>query len=138
MSNLTRKQREIIRILQSEGSYRFRITSLSICERNEIENLKEKGLIIIKYDKSDFSMRIATLTEKGKERKYAIDLVSVYLRLSLIGLFSGVLMTVGIFFGISLITSVGFGILVGTIVFGVMFIIWYWILLVYDGLKWRF
>jgi predicted transcriptional regulator len=60
----------MLRILQSEGSYRFRITSLLICERNEIENLKEKGLIIIKYDKSDSSMRIATLTEKGKEWKY--------------------------------------------------------------------
>ena len=69
MSDLTRKQREMLRILQSEGSCRFRITSLLICERNEIENLKEKGLIIIKYDKSDSSMRIATLTEKGKEWK---------------------------------------------------------------------
>ena len=45
-------------------------------------------------------------------------------------------MFVGILFGISLITSVGFGILVGIIVFGVMFMIWYGILIVYDGLKW--
>ena len=68
----------------------------------------------------------------------AIDLVSVILGFLMIGLFSGVLMFVGILFGISLITSVGFGILVGTIVFGVMFMIWCGILLVYDGLKWCF
>jgi len=68
----------------------------------------------------------------------AIDLVSVLLGFLMIGLFSGVLMIVGILFGISLITSVGFGILVGTIVFGVMFMIWYGILIVYDGLKWCF
>lgn len=66
----------------------------------------------------------------------AIDLVSVLLGFLMIGLFSGVLMFVGILFGISLITSVGFGILVGIIVFGVMFMIWYGILIVYDGLKW--
>ena len=65
-----------------------------------------------------------------------IDLVSVFLGLLMIGLFSSELMFVGILFGISLITSVGFGILVGTIVFGVMFMIWYGILIVYDGLKW--
>ena len=65
----------------------------------------------------------------------AIDLVSVILGFLMIGLFSGVLMFVGILFGISLITSVGFGILVGIIVFGVMFMIWYGILIVYDGLK---
>jgi len=65
-----------------------------------------------------------------------IDLVSVILGFLMIGLFSGVLMFVGILFGISLITSVGFGILVGIIVFGVMFMIWYGILIVYDGLKW--
>lgn len=64
-----------------------------------------------------------------------IDLVSVILGFLMIGLFSGVLMFVGILFGISLITSVGFGILVGIIVFGVMFMIWYGILIVYDGLK---
>ena len=66
----------------------------------------------------------------------AIDLVSVILGFLMIGLFSGVLMFVGILFGISLITSVGFGILVGIIMFGVMFMIWYGILIVYDGLKW--
>lgn len=66
----------------------------------------------------------------------AIDLVSVFLGFLMIGLFSGVLMFVGILFGISLITSVGFGILVGIIVFGVMFMIWYGILIVYDGVKW--
>ena len=65
-----------------------------------------------------------------------IDLVSVILGFLMIGLFSGVLMFVGILFGISLITSVGFGILVGIIMFGVMFMIWYGILIVYDGLKW--
>ena len=68
----------------------------------------------------------------------AIDFVSVFLGFLMIGLFSGVLMIVGILFGISLITSVGFGILVGTIVFGVMFMILYGILIVYDGLKWCF
>lgn len=67
-----------------------------------------------------------------------IDLVSVLLGFLMIGLFSGVLLFVGILFGISLITSVGFGILVGIIVFGVMFMIWYGILIVYDGLKWCF
>ena len=66
----------------------------------------------------------------------AIDLVSVILGFLMIGLFSGVLMFVGILFDISLITSVGFGILVGIIMFGVMFMIWYGILIVYDGLKW--
>ena len=66
----------------------------------------------------------------------AIDLVSVILGFLMIGLFSGVLMFVGILFGISLITSVGFGILVGIIVFGDIFMIWYGILIVYDGLKW--
>jgi arginine exporter protein ArgO len=68
----------------------------------------------------------------------AIDLVSVFLGFLMIGLFSGVLMIVGILFGISLITSVGLDILVGIIVFGVMFMIWYGILIVYDGLKWCF
>ena len=65
-----------------------------------------------------------------------IDLVSVFLGFLMIGLFSGVLMIVGILFDISLITSVGFGILVGTIVFSVMFMIWYGILIMYDGIKW--
>ena len=65
-----------------------------------------------------------------------IDLVSVFLGFLMIGLFSSELMIVGILFGISLITSVGFGILVGTIVFGVMFMILYGILIMYDGLKW--
>jgi len=32
MSDLTRKQCEMLRILQSEGSYRFRITSMELID----------------------------------------------------------------------------------------------------------
>jgi len=84
MSDLTRKQREIMYKLQDEGDYtiiydlsdecwfipKIWIGNLLTCKIIDIETLVIKGLVTVEYNKYDSSMGIISLTEKGKEWKY--------------------------------------------------------------------
>ena len=84
MSDLTRKQREIMYRLQDEGDYtiiyglsdecwfipRILIGNLLTCKIIDIETLIIKGLVTVEYNKYDSSVGVISLTEKGKERKY--------------------------------------------------------------------
>lgn len=84
MSDLTRKQREIMYKLQKEGDYtifydlsdecwfipRILIGNLLTCKIIDIETLVIKGLVTVEYDKYDSSMGVISLTEKGKKWKY--------------------------------------------------------------------
>ena len=84
MSDLTRKQREIMYKLQKEGDYtiiydlsdecwfipRILTGNLLMCKIIDIEILIIKGLVTVEYDKYDSSVGVISLTEKGKEWKY--------------------------------------------------------------------
>ena len=84
MSDLTRKQREIMYKLQKEGDYtiiydlfdecwfipRILIGNLLTCKRIDIETLIMEKMVTYEYNKYDSSMGIISLTEKGKEWKY--------------------------------------------------------------------
>ena len=84
MSDLTRKQREIMYKLQDEGDYtifydlsdecwfipRILTGNLLMCKIIDIEILIIKGLVTVEYDKYDSSVGVISLTEKGKEWKY--------------------------------------------------------------------
>ena len=84
MSDLTRKQREIMYKLQDEGDYtiiydlsdecwfipRILIGNLLTCKRIDIETLIMEKMVTYEYNKYDSSMGIISLTEKGKEWKY--------------------------------------------------------------------
>ena len=84
MSDLTRKQREIMYKLQKEGDYtiiydlsdecwfipRILNGNLLTCKRIDIETLIMKKMVTCEYNKYDPSMGIISLTEKGKEWKY--------------------------------------------------------------------
>ena len=83
MSNLTRKQREIMRKMQLNNSYNiffdsygscwFVPTSWSqsvfYCKNSDVKTLVNKELVVVKMDSKDSLSGIATLTEKGKEWK---------------------------------------------------------------------
>ena len=84
MSDLTRKQREIMYKLQDEGDYtiiydlsdecwfipRILNGNLLSCKRIDIETLIIKGLVTVEYYNYDSLVGVISLTEKGKEWKY--------------------------------------------------------------------
>ena len=66
----------------------------------------------------------------------AIDLVSIFLGLLFICLFTGILWLVGALFEISLIMDIGYCCFVGAIMFGLLFMVLFGVMLIYDGIKW--
>lgn len=66
----------------------------------------------------------------------AIDLVSVLLGFLMIGLFTGIIWIVGALFENSLIMDFGYCSFVGAIMFGLLFMVLFGVMLIYDGVKW--
>ena len=65
-----------------------------------------------------------------------IDLVSVFLGLLFICFITGIMWLVGALFEINLIMDIGYWSFVGAIMFGLLFMVLFGVMLIYDGVKW--
>ena len=65
-----------------------------------------------------------------------IDLMSIFLGLLFIYLFTGIIWIVGVLFENNLILYFGFCSFVGAIMFGLLFMVLFGVMLIYDGIKW--
>ena len=65
-----------------------------------------------------------------------IDLVSVFLGLLFICFITGIMWLVGALFEINLIMDIGYWSFVGAIMFGLLFMVLFGVMLIYDGIKW--
>ena len=65
-----------------------------------------------------------------------IDLMNIFLGLLFICLFTGIIWIVGALFESSLIMDFGYYSFVGAIMFGLLFMVLFGVMLIYDGIKW--
>ena len=65
-----------------------------------------------------------------------IDLMNIFLALLFICLFTGIIWIVGALFENSLIMDFGYYSFVGAIMFGLLFMVLFGVMLIYDGIKW--
>lgn len=68
----------------------------------------------------------------------AIDLMNIFCGWLFICFFTGIIWLVGILFEIGLIISFGYCSFVGAIIFGLLFMVLFGVMLIYDGIKWCF
>ena len=65
-----------------------------------------------------------------------IDLMNIFFGLLFICLFTGIIWIVGALFEINLIMDIGYCSFVGAIMFGLLFMVLFGVMLIYDGIKW--